>query len=56
MVIDFALPIDHDLEQGFQDYVSKSKKSVMDYAFHMAVTRFDAKVSLRYIKTNYASL
>lgn len=47
MVIDFALPIDHDLEQGFKVHQRKSKHSVMDYAFHMAVTRFDKKVYIR---------
>lgn len=45
MHIDFALPKDHDLEKGFQEYQQKVKKSVMDYSLHMAVTRFDDKVN-----------
>lgn len=44
MVIDFALPVDHDLEEGYREYIAKSKTSVMDYAFHMAITCFDSKV------------
>ena len=44
MHIDFGLPTDHDLEQGFKDYQQKTQKAVMDFGLHMAVTRFDAKV------------
>jgi dihydropyrimidinase len=46
MVIDFALPTNHDLERGYEEYVLKARKSVMDYGLHMAVTRFDIKVRL----------
>lgn len=31
--IDFALPTDGDLAQGFLDYEKKAVKSVMDYGF-----------------------
>ena len=44
MVIDFALPVDHDLEEGYKSYETKTKTAVADYALHMAVTRFDKKV------------
>lgn len=30
--------------KGFEEYQQKAKKAVMDYSFHMAVTRFDDKV------------
>lgn len=43
MVIDFALPVHHDLEEGYKSYESKTKTAVADYALHMAVTRFDKK-------------
>lgn len=46
MHIDFALPTGGDLLQGFEDYVEKSSRNAaMDYGFHMAVTKWDAKVS-----------
>lgn len=50
MVIDFALPVDHDLEEGYKSYESKTKTAVADYALHMAVTRFDKKVQFFNIK------
>ena len=46
MVIDFALPINHDLEEGYKSYEGKTKTAVADYALHMAVTRFDKKACL----------
>ena len=44
MHIDFGLPTNHDLEQGFKDYQQKMQKAVMDFGLHMAVTKFDTKV------------
>lgn len=44
--IDFALPINHDLALGFDAWMKKAKsKAVIDYGFHMAVTRWDNKTS-----------
>lgn len=45
MHIDFALPTNGDLAQGFLDYEKKAAKSVMDYGFHMAVTTWNDKVA-----------
>lgn len=45
MHIDFALPTNGDLAQGFLDYQKKAAKSVMDYGFHMAVTTWNEKVA-----------
>ena len=39
--IDFALPVDGDMRAGLAMYEEKAAKSVMDYGFHMAVTRWD---------------
>ena len=44
MEIDFALPVDGDLMAGYKRYREVSAKSVMDYAFHMAVTTWNDKV------------
>ena len=44
MHIDFGLPSNHNIEQGFREYQKKAEKSVMDYGLHMAVTKFDEKV------------
>jgi dihydropyrimidinase len=42
--IDFALPVDHDLALGFDAWMNKARgKAVIDYGFHMAVTRWDNK-------------
>lgn len=49
MVIDFALPIEHDLQRGFKNYLTKTKSAVADYGLHMAVTRFDTKVLFLFI-------
>ncbi len=46
MIIDFALPVDGDLAAGFERYKEKSKKSVMDYSFHMAVNTWNEKVKV----------
>nr|CAD1821973.1 unnamed protein product [Ananas comosus var. bracteatus] len=45
MHIDFVIPVNGDLSAGFESYVSKAKKSVMDYGFHMAITKWDEAVS-----------
>lgn len=46
MHIDFALPLNHDLALGFANYQAKAQRQgVMDYGFHMAVTRWDSKTS-----------
>ena len=41
MIIDFALPIDNDIMAGYRDYVKRAAVSVMDYAFHMAITKYN---------------
>lgn len=46
MIIDFTLPINGDLAAGFERYKRVSKKSVMDYGFHMAVTTWNEKVRI----------
>lgn len=45
MHIDFVIPVDGSLSKGFDLYVKKAKKSVMDYGFHMAITKWDETVS-----------
>ncbi|KAI0511698.1 hypothetical protein KFK09_012330 [Dendrobium nobile] len=45
MHIDFVIPINGNLSAGFASYVDKAKKSVMDYGFHMAITKWDEAVS-----------
>ena len=45
MHIDFALPDDHDMAAGYETYRKKSAKSVMDYGFHMAVTKWNDKTA-----------
>ena len=44
MVIDFALPVDGDIAKGFKRYQEVTKRSVMDYGLHMAVTTWNEKV------------
>ena len=44
MVIDFALPADGDIAKGFKRYQNVSKRSVMDYGLHMAITTWNEKV------------
>eukprot|EP00798_Chlamydomonas_sp_ICE-L_P016372 gene16372-22574_t len=43
MHIDFALPVDHDLEAGFNAWTEKAKKGCIDFGFHMAVTKWNEK-------------
>lgn len=45
MHIDFALPVDHDLARGFEEWKVKAAKSCIDYSFHMAVTKWNQKTS-----------
>lgn len=45
MHIDFVIPVNGSLMAGFEAYEKKSKKSCMDYAFHMAITKWDEVVS-----------
>jgi hypothetical protein len=41
MHIDFALPVNHNMTAGLEVWRSKAASAVMDYGFHMAVTRWD---------------
>jgi dihydropyrimidinase len=43
MHIDFALPVDHDLAAGFEEWKRKAEVAVMDYGLHMAVTSWSDK-------------
>lgn len=45
MHLDFVLPLDGDVAKGLESYRSKAKKGCMDYAFHVAVTAWNEKVS-----------
>ncbi|CAL2256216.1 unnamed protein product [Prunus armeniaca] len=45
MHIDFAIPVNGSLLSGLEAYEKKSKKSCMDYGFHMAITKWDEVVS-----------
>ncbi|KAK1292249.1 hypothetical protein QJS10_CPB17g01662 [Acorus calamus] len=45
MHIDFVIPVDGSLSAGFESYLKKAEKSVMDYGFHMAITKWDEDVS-----------
>lgn len=45
MHIDFALPSDNDLAEGFKAYQEKASKSCMDYGFHMAITSWNDHVA-----------
>lgn len=42
--VDFALPIENDLMEGYLEWRKKAEKSAMDYCFHMAVTGWNDKV------------
>ena len=42
--IDFALPVDGDIAKGLKRYQDVSKRAVMDYSFHMAITTWNDKV------------
>lgn len=45
MHIDFALPVDGDLQAGLASYRELAKISCMDYGFHMAITTWNDKVA-----------
>ncbi|KAI8468148.1 MAG: hypothetical protein J3K34DRAFT_386464 [Monoraphidium minutum] len=45
MHIDFALPIDHDLQKGFDTWQAKAVRGCADYGLHMAVTSWSDKVA-----------
>ncbi|RDY08648.1 Dihydropyrimidinase, partial [Mucuna pruriens] len=45
MHIDFVIPLDGSLTEGFEAYEKKAKKSCMDYGFHMAITKWNEIVS-----------
>lgn len=45
MHIDFALPVNHDLLEGFKQWQQKAKAACADYSFHMAVTSWSPKVA-----------
>lgn len=43
--IDFALPVNGDLMQGYKEWTKKAEDAIMDYGFHMAVTSWSDKVA-----------
>ncbi|GFH30379.1 uncharacterized protein HaLaN_29226 [Haematococcus lacustris] len=43
MIIDHALPVDHDLMAGWEAWKRKGMEGCMDYSFHMAVTQWSDK-------------
>ncbi|GMN23618.1 hypothetical protein TIFTF001_043702 [Ficus carica] len=45
MHIDFVIPVNGSLTAGFEAYEKKTRKSCMDYGFHMAITRWDDTIS-----------
>ncbi|EXB80476.1 hypothetical protein L484_004383 [Morus notabilis] len=45
MHIDFVIPVNGSLTAGFEAYEKKSRKSCMDYGFHMAITKWDETIS-----------
>ena len=45
MHIDFVIPVNGSLTAGFNSYVKKTSNSVMDFGFHMAVTKWDEDIS-----------
>jgi len=44
MHIDFALPVNGSVMDGFKEWQRKAASAVMDYSFHMAITGYDAQV------------
>lgn len=44
MHIDFALPVDGDLEAGIKRHDKKSELAVMDYSYHVPITEWNEKV------------
>ncbi|DBA93467.1 hypothetical protein WJX79_007713 [Trebouxia sp. C0005] len=45
MHLDFALPIDGDLEAGIKRHDQKAELAVMDYSYHVPITKWTEKVS-----------
>lgn len=45
MHIDFVIPSNGSLAEGFEAYAKKAEKSCMDYAFHMAITSWNEGVA-----------
>ncbi|XP_010904686.2 dihydropyrimidinase isoform X2 [Elaeis guineensis] len=45
MHIDFIIPVNGSLSAGFDSYIKKAKNAVMDYGFHMAITKWDEEVA-----------
>ncbi|XP_008788489.2 dihydropyrimidinase [Phoenix dactylifera] len=45
MHIDFVIPVKGSLSAGLESYKNKAKKAVMDYGFHMAITKWDEEVA-----------
>eukprot|EP01066_Platyproteum_vivax_P015423 Platyproteum_vivax@DN6821_c0_g1_i1.p1 len=44
MHIDFVLPVNNSLLEGYEAWRAKSKRAAMDYAFHMAITTWNRSV------------
>lgn len=44
MHLDFALPIDGDLEAGIKRHDQKAELAVMDYSYHVPITKWTEKV------------
>jgi len=45
MHIDFIIPVNGSLSAGFDSYINKARNAVMDYGFHMAITKWDEEVA-----------
>ncbi|CAA0833506.1 Dihydropyrimidinase [Striga hermonthica] len=45
MHIDFVIPVNGSLSAGLESYVKKAERSITDYGFHMAITKWDETVS-----------
>lgn len=45
MHIDFVIPVNGSLMDGFKAYKKKSMNACTDYGFHMAITKWDEIVS-----------
>jgi hypothetical protein len=44
MHLDFALPVDGDLEVGIKRHDQKAELAVMDYSYHVPITEWTEKV------------
>ncbi len=44
MHLDFALPVDGDLEAGIKRHDQKAELAVMDYSYHVPITEWTEKV------------